>query len=349
MTVLLFCAAFVTLLVTAGVLYQQYGRHRDAVRFPAPGRMVDIGDGTRMHLWELGSSAGPTVVFEAGLCATSLNWRSLQQAIAPFARVIAYDRAGLGWSDSGKGARTPLNLTLELRSLLEAADIEPPYIFVGHSFGSFVVQRFASLYREDVAGVVLLDPLQPAGWSPISLERHHTLERGIRLASRGMMLARCGVIRCAISFFRRGAKFLPRAIDTAATGRTHALARVTEQAAKMPRELWPMIAAHWSNPRFFETAVSYLESLPASAREMADAAPLGGMPVVVITATKKPSVERADIKAMAPNAFHIRAARSGHWIHLDEPDLVAGVIRDMIENAREEFAAPAVFPHARTA
>lgn len=349
MMFLLLCGVLLALFVAAGMAYQQLGRYRDAVRWPAPGRMVDLGGGTRMHLYELGSSAGPTVIFEAGLCATSLNWRDLQNAIAPFARVVSYDRAGLGWSDSSKSARTPLNLVLELKSLLEAAEIEPPYIFVGHSFGSFVVHSFASLYPEHMAGVVLLDPLGPAGWSPISPQRHHTLERGIQLAHRAAMLARCGLIRFAISLFRRGSRFLPRAIDSAATGGTHALARVTEQVAKMPRELWPMVAAHWSNPRFFKTAAAYLESLPASAGEMADAAPLTGMPVVIITATKNPSVDHAEVKAIARDAFHIRAAHSGHWIHLDEADLVAGVIRDMIENTREEFATSAVFRRARRA
>ena len=65
--------------------------------YPPPGRLVDIG-GRRLHLQERGTGS-PTVVLEAGIGATSLNWQALQREISRFTRVVSYDRAGLGWSD----------------------------------------------------------------------------------------------------------------------------------------------------------------------------------------------------------------------------------------------------------
>ena len=73
----------------------------------APGQMVDIGGGRRLHVLCKGSSDGPTVIFEAGLSqytATS-TYGKAQNLISPFARVCVYDRAGLGWSDDVKFAR----------------------------------------------------------------------------------------------------------------------------------------------------------------------------------------------------------------------------------------------------
>lgn len=307
---------------------------------PAPGRMIEIGGGARLHLYETGKHAGPTVILEAGLCATSLNWRPLQQELSSFARVVAYDRAGLGWSDAVKTARTPTALTLELRGLLEAAGIEGPYILAGHSFGAFIAQSFTERFPEEVAGLVLIDPLRAEQWWPLSEENARVLRNGLRVTRRAHTLARMGIISAAIGLYRCGLRRLPRALNTAAGGRqTRAIARITEQVKKLPRELWDLIATHWSDPKFFRTMIAYLEELPESAREMAQAAPLRHVPVAIVTGEKNEIVGMQSLRAIAYDVNHIRAAKSGHWVHLDEPELVTGVIRDMVENARADLAS----------
>ncbi len=304
---------------------------------PAPGRMVAIGGGTRLHVYEMGTPAGPTVILEAGICATSLNWRALQQDLSPFARVVAYDRAGLGWSDAAQPARTPTQLTLELRDMLQAAEIEGPYILVGHSFGCLVMQRFAQLFSDEVAGVVLLDPLRAEEWWPLTEEKARLRRNGLRLARRAHTLARLGIISAGIELYRRGLRRLPRALDAAAAGRqTRAVARVKEQVSKLPRELWDVIARHWSDPKLFRTIIAYLQELPESAREMVEAGPLSHVPVVIVTGEKNEIVSTESIRAIAHDANHIRAEKSGHWVHLDEPQLIVGIIRDMVENARRD-------------
>ena len=85
-------------LTVAGVVYQWLGLRRDARLWPPPGRMVNIGDGRRIHLYALGAG-GPAVVFESGISATCLSWTGVQAQVAGFARAHAYDRAWLGWSD----------------------------------------------------------------------------------------------------------------------------------------------------------------------------------------------------------------------------------------------------------
>ena len=306
---------------------------------PAPGRMVAIAGGTRLHVYEMGNPAGLTIILEAGICATSLNWRALQQDLAPFARVVAYDRAGLGWSDAAQLARTPTQLTLELRDMLQAAEIDGPYILVGHSFGCLVVQRFTQLFSEEVAGVVLLDPLRAEEWWPLSAKKARQLRNGLRLVRRAHLLARLGIIRAGVGLYRRGLRRVPQAMEAAAGAKkTRALARLTEQVRKLPRELWGHIATHWSDPKFFRTMITYLEALPESAREMAEAGPLSHVPVAIVTGEKNEIVSSESIRAIARNANHIRAEKSGHWVHLDEPELVAGIIREMAENAGAHFA-----------
>ena len=72
--------------------------------------------------------------------------------------VCSYDRAGDGWSDLGPYPRTLHQIVYELHTLLERANVPPPYVLVGHSYGGWLVQQYASDYRTQVAGVVLWTP-----------------------------------------------------------------------------------------------------------------------------------------------------------------------------------------------
>jgi pimeloyl-ACP methyl ester carboxylesterase len=60
-----------------------------------------------------------------------------------------------------QGPRTSRQIALELKGLLEALKIDPPYILVGHSQGALYVNHFCRLYPDVVGGVVLVDPMSP--------------------------------------------------------------------------------------------------------------------------------------------------------------------------------------------
>ncbi len=152
-------------LATTGFLYQWIGAHYDRLRYASRGRWIDIGDGRRLYLLEKGSG-DVTVLFESGIAATNLNWFHIQEQVSRIATTASYDRAGLGWSSPCRTARTPRNIAGELHQLLDRAGIKPPYILVGHSFGGLVVRRFAQLYPEEVASVVLVDPMRCDEWPP---------------------------------------------------------------------------------------------------------------------------------------------------------------------------------------
>ena len=105
---------------------------------PAPGRVLDIG-GYKLHLNCLGSG-GPTVVIDAGAGSWSSAWLDVLEMVAAETRVCAYDRAGMGWSETSPHARTAAVMASELHSLLVAAGEPQPYVLVGHSFGGYIVR-----------------------------------------------------------------------------------------------------------------------------------------------------------------------------------------------------------------
>lgn len=126
---------------------------------PLPSRIVEV-DGRGKHLVEVGTGE-MTVVLESGIGDDHQVWRSVQQALGDHARVVSYDRAGLGLSEATSSARTPLAMADELHDLLEAAGYAPPYVLVGHQAGAFTVRAFEARFPEDVIGLVLVDPSHP--------------------------------------------------------------------------------------------------------------------------------------------------------------------------------------------
>jgi pimeloyl-ACP methyl ester carboxylesterase len=128
---------------------------QDKQKFAPSGQIVDIG-GFSLHAI-VGGQGTPAVLLEPGLGGFALQYAHIQPAVAAFTRVLAYDRAGQGWSDGSPNPRTPANLAGELKALLGKLDIQPPYILVGHSFGGLVARFYAGFHPQEVVGVVLVD------------------------------------------------------------------------------------------------------------------------------------------------------------------------------------------------
>jgi pimeloyl-ACP methyl ester carboxylesterase len=125
---------------------------------PARDEVLSVG-GQNLHI-RITGEAGPTIVFESGQGNDSSTWRPVAGAVARFARVVVYDRAGLGKSLPLAHPTVPVTadaVAVSLHALLERAGVMPPFILVGHSLGGLYVQMYARRYPREVAGVVLID------------------------------------------------------------------------------------------------------------------------------------------------------------------------------------------------
>jgi pimeloyl-ACP methyl ester carboxylesterase len=120
---------------------------------------VDVG-GYRLFINCIGTGS-PTVIMEAGWNDVGDTWHLVQPEIAELTRVCSYDRAGLGNSEPGPEPRTMPQVVAELHTLLENADVEGPYILVGHSWGGSLTRLYTDLYEEEVVGLVLVDSSHP--------------------------------------------------------------------------------------------------------------------------------------------------------------------------------------------
>ena len=127
--------------------------------FKPPGRFINIGFQT-MYVDCLGENK-PTILVDVGIAESSASWYKIAKELSKNTRICLYDRAGYGWSDSGRGERTTATIVHELKLLVKRAEIPGPYIIVGHSFGGFTARYFAAKFPENVAGLVLVDSSHP--------------------------------------------------------------------------------------------------------------------------------------------------------------------------------------------
>ncbi len=100
----------------------------------------------------------PTIVIDVGNDDTIHgSWAAVFTPMAEISRACAYDRANLGRSDPAPGPRTIADLGDDLLALLDVAEVEGPYVFVGGSFGGNIVGVLAAHHPEAVAGLVMVD------------------------------------------------------------------------------------------------------------------------------------------------------------------------------------------------
>ena len=104
-----------------------------------------------------------TVVFIHGIASDSSTFdhalKYLEEEKKLNARFIAFDLLGAGKSQKTDDLEYNYNEQLTaLNNSLEAAEINTPMILVGHSLGTFIVTRYASLNPSKVARLVLVSP-----------------------------------------------------------------------------------------------------------------------------------------------------------------------------------------------
>lgn len=298
-----------------GFLYENVSEARDRRFNHMSGQRFDVG-GFKMHIDCMGQGS-PAVIFDSGLGDTYLSWQKVQPEISKLTRACSYDRAGLGYSDSSPRPRTSKVIAEELHALLQAAGVHPPYILVGHSMGGYDVRLFATLYRSEVAGMVLVDASHP--------DQDNRFPRELRDMEGSWI---------------REAEFLAYSTPVG-----------------LPRLFGfcdddPLRRAAECNFHSAREGVAELKSFGESAAETAATGTLGDMPLAVLS--HDPDKPTADIPAdlakpvndewakMQEELAHLStrgtrtiARNSGHYVQLDRPDLVIDAVRNVVQQARE--------------
>jgi pimeloyl-ACP methyl ester carboxylesterase len=134
-----------------------------AQRFhPSRGRLVDIG-GRRIRATPAGpQNDRPLIVLECGAFGCAADWAVVQERLtAKGLRSLAYDRAGLGYSDPSPEPRDGQAIAADLETLLARLGETGPIVYTGHSMAGLMARVFVPRNHERVLGVVLVDAVTP--------------------------------------------------------------------------------------------------------------------------------------------------------------------------------------------
>lgn len=133
----------------------------------APAPVVETIAGRQVESLTLRHPSSPfTVVFEAGSRGTIDKWGRVLDDVGRDATVFTYHRPGYGHSSLAATPRDGRTVVEELRQLLRAKGLKPPYVLVGHSLGGLYMQLFARAHPDEVQGLVLVDAMYPREVKP---------------------------------------------------------------------------------------------------------------------------------------------------------------------------------------
>ena len=276
-----------------------------------PGKLVNVGT-HRLHIYCAGHGS-PTVIIDSGLGGFSLEWGNVQKSLSESMQVCTYDRAGYGWSDPGPQPRTTHQIVNELHALLINAQISGPYILVGHSFGGYNVRYYASVYPEEVLGLVLVDASHPEQFDRMPQPEIKTETR--RKKNSWTVQLSYPVI-----------------------------------AQNYPEQAKRLAFVLMSTYKASQTQMMEWDSFKTSAQQVAATNNLPDVPLTVVTRGKRvwPHNEFGDkselvwsemqneLCQLTHHAEHLIAKESGHLVHLDEPDLVISAIISTAVSAKEK-------------
>ncbi len=309
-------------IIVLGATYQFIATQRDQQTYLPPGQLVDVG-GYKLHVHSMGENQGnPTVILlSCGGCMVP-NWGWIQPGIAQFTRVVAYDRAGFGWSEHATIPRTADQLITELHTALEKAAIPGPYLLIGHSLGGLVARLYVTRYPAAVAGMILLDPRHPdqaTYWPEAAQVAQASEEKMVRLLG---WLARGGVLRL--------------------TGVGY------EQAKDLPPPQAAQYAALWATTQFWQSLQDQSETVAQLDAEARATHTLGDLPLIVISATTAwltpgaPADETRQVytalnleqAALSSNSLHLAVEGASHTSLVNkqaDAQVIIDVVKQMIE------------------
>jgi len=303
-------------LAGVGAIYQAIATAKDQRTFTPPGQLVDIG-GRRIHLVVMGEDTGqPAVILEAGMASFSSNFYWVQNELAAAARVVAYDRAGLGWSDPAPEPQDAQQSARDLHAALQAAGIQGPYVVAGHSYGGLVVRAFTDLYRDEVVGMVLIDASHPDQWAHMPVSREGKVNAQSMVISG--LLARFGVVRIF---------HLEKSLSNGLPERPAAEMRAI-LAQPQPWKTGGEVLMIWND---------------RTRLQINQARSLGDLPLAVISVTDQPYFAdiltrlQADLATLSSNSIHYTeqgATHEGLVAEQEHARVVAATVRQVLESAR---------------
>ena len=317
--------------------------------YTRPHQLVPVQGPRRLDLFCVGHGT-PVVVFESGLGGDAIDWRKVQGPIGQVTEACSYDRAGYGFSDPADRPSDATDTVDDLHRLLRAASVPKPVILVGHSIAGLYLTLYAATYPSDVAGVVLLDPSFP--------DQDKVIRSVVGPATAALFREQqnhfTDLLKRCVALAREGKLSEPAQAKSDCLDNPPNTDPVVHDAVTSESET---LAYESANRSEWASAVPGPDGLSSDDHEVERANPsFGSIPVLVLTAGDHPlppNFSKADAAALtkAGQEGHERLAalstrgeeivvpHSGHYIQIDQPDVVIDFVKKLVIELRHPIHA----------
>jgi pimeloyl-ACP methyl ester carboxylesterase len=293
---------------------------------PGATRLIDVG-GRRLAAQVKGAGVPVLLEVGAGGGGIGIAWNGVDDGIAAFASAIVYDRAGVGLSDAAQPAPTTADRVCDITALLDGLGVHDRVVLVGWSLGGLIVQHFALLNPERIAGLVLVDPTPVDTYSAAPRWQRWLMRTGV-LTSLFIGVARTGALRTA-----RGRAWLQRMLEA-------------QLGPKFDRAYLPRLVEMVSGPELHEKVRMESAALERSCADVAGLLETGALPrvpVIVLTATLRGAGAVAKASARVGVSHARTAERAGgelrelagvsHSVPFEAPEAIVQAVRDIVGRA----------------
>lgn len=272
--------------------------------------VTDIGGGRSIY-GDCKGTGTPTVILISGHSHRADIWemgdKSVFNQVANFTHVCAYDRPGTssrrgetrgepGRSSAQEKIVTAKNGVIDLHEWLKASKNPPPYILVGHSYGGLIARLYASTYPDEIKGLVLVDALSEYLYDQLDVMQQVILE-GLN------------------------SNFLTRMQQYPNVEHVDILKSFGELKKAPAPPLMPAIVLTADNPFHFQ-ALATRGLLPPDS------------PIDLGSLLFEKHQKSQTALAESLKAKQITATQAGHYIQIDNPQLVTDSIREVVEKVR---------------
>jgi pimeloyl-ACP methyl ester carboxylesterase len=313
-------------IIAASFVYHTIASYQENQQ-PPPGT-ITATDRAKIH-WYTQGSGETTIIIDHSL--GGIEGYLLIDKLAKLGRVVIFDRPGYGWSKPNWQPRTSHQISTELQSLLQTAQIQPPYILVGDSFGSYNMRLFAHSYPQQVSGLIMTDGLHQD--QMLSLPLHLKILKiffaiSFVFVSIGAAL---GIVRILglLGIFEVIKPELKHCDPI--------------RLQQVKRSFYR--ASHWL------TMAREMSNLDTSGKQLRVANDLGDLPVINIKATTflriplpaifwswlmNPADQARDqihlaLARVSTNSQQLLAPHSSHFVWVDQPEIIVEAIERMID------------------
>ncbi len=162
--------------------------------------------------YELTGTGEVVIVIATALGSTYAEWRPILRPLEQTHSILLYDRAGYGKSPVSGAEKSPKQAAKALNSLINSVVPGKKYLLAGHSYGGLIAQQYVRDFPQNVVGAIFIDPatteedrfareLTSVQYQKSGIDKMRMIRQGIMVGRLRMLTLFKSLLKQSIPFY----------------------------------------------------------------------------------------------------------------------------------------------------